>query len=195
MSPRKRLIIFATVVVGFVLLLVLIFGRGSGNNNQKTTKPVPNKPIVLTDYADKDSKVVLNVSGQINGDDIHREIRITVTRGNRRLEVIQGYQGNVIQTQNFVNNPDAYDTFIRALARINFGKERKTSQTDERGVCATGQRYIFEVYDNNDRISRTWSATCIKGTSLAAPALVLQLFRAQITDYAKLTQKVELSSR
>lgn len=194
MSPRRRLIIFLTIAVGLVLLLVLIFGIGGDNNQKKTDKPKANTPAVLSDYITPNSKMVLTTGGKVNGDDIYREIRITIDSSSRELQVIQGYQNNVIQTNTFQNNMNAYDTFVHALQRTGFGKVRKTSETDERGVCATGQRYTFEVFDSNKNVSRTWAGTCTKGTSQANAPQVLQLFRAQITGYGKLTNDVDLSA-
>lgn len=194
MSPRRRLIIFLTIAVGLVLLLVLIFGIGGDNSQKKDDKPESSTPAVLSDYITPTSKMVLTTGGRINGDDIYREIRITIDSNSRELQVIQGYQNNVIQTNTFVNNMNAYDTFVRALERTGYGEVRKTSDTDERGVCATGQRYTFEVFDNSKNVSRTWAGTCTKGTSQARAPQVLQLFRAQITDYGKLTNNIDLSA-
>ncbi|MDQ5886230.1 MAG: hypothetical protein QG628_627 [Patescibacteria group bacterium] len=194
MSPRRRLIIFLTIAVGLVLLLVLIFGIGGDSSQKKTDKPAANTPAVLTDYISPNSKMVLTTGGKVNGDDIYREIRITVDSNTRELQVIQGYQNTVIQTNTFANNLNAYDTFVHALQRTGYGKVRKTSDTDERGVCATGQRYTFEVFNDGKNVSRTWAGTCTKGTSQARAAEVLQLFRAQITGYGKLTNNVDLSA-
>jgi hypothetical protein len=183
-----------TIAIGLVLLLVLIFGTGSKSNTKNSSKPEPVKAATLTDYVTSDSKMTLTVSGMINGDDIHRSIRISVDANDRQLEVIQGYQNNVIQRNNFVNNMSAYDSFVHALARTGFGKVRKTSETEERGVCATGQRYTFDVTDKGKSVSHTWAGTCTRGTSLARAPEVLQLFRAQITGYSKLTSGVNLAA-
>lgn len=192
MSPRKRFIIFLTLVIGIVLLLILIFGSGSKNNQKNTDKPAPVTPVVLTDYVDTDSYVVLTLDGRINGDDVHRKIRITVGPDSRQIDIIQGYGNNIIDTKSYLNNRRAYDAFIRSLNRLDFAKERKTSMTDDRGVCPTGQRFIYEVYNDNAQVSRTWAGSCTQGTSRANSALVNQLFRAQITDYSKFTSAVSL---
>jgi len=187
MTPRRRAIIFITAAVGIILLLILFFGRGGSK-----PKAPEAKPVVLTDYIERDSRMSLTVGGRIIGDDEHRSIRITVGRGSRQMEVIQGYQNNVIQTHRFDNNQAAYDVFVRALAKTGFGRDRKATQPDERGVCPDSQRYIFEVIDNNDVVSRTWTAGCVKGTSPANFTSVQTLFRNQITDYAKLARDVRL---
>jgi hypothetical protein len=180
MNPRRQFLVFLTAVVGFVLLLVLIFGRGSNNRSSGTEVK---KEFSLLDYANRDSKVIAIIDGPITGDDTHRAIRFTISPETRLAEVVQGYEGNVIKSQSQVNNPSAYRNFIYALSKAGFGRERKTDLKSEQGVCATGRRFVFEVYDNNDRVSRTWTAGCIKGSSPADPSTASNLFIAQVTDY------------
>ena len=88
----------------------------------------------------------------------------------------------------------AYDSFLHALERTGYGKVRKTSDTEERGACATGQRYTFDVINKGKNVSQTWAGTCTRGTSLARAPEVLQLFRAQITGYNTLTNSVNMSA-
>ena len=188
MTPKKQFIIFLTFVVGFVLILMLAFGRRPSSN---TANPNTKKTFTINDYAERDSKVVATFDGPINGDDAHRSIKISVSQESRTIDVIQGYEGKVIKTQTFTNNPDAYYDFIHALARVSFGRTRKTDTQNEVGVCATGRRFVYEAYDNNERVARTWAATCNKGNSLATFESVNNLFRMQITDYDKVVSGVK----
>lgn len=191
MTPKKQFIIFLAFVVGFMLILMLTFGRRSGSNGNGDSKKT-NKVFELRDYENKDAQLVAIIDGPINGDDEHRSIKITVTPQLRTLDVIQGYQGKVINSQTYPNNKDAYYDFVNALARTNFGKKRRTSAQSEVGVCATGRRYIYEVFDENrESVSRTWAGNCTKGTSFAAAEPVNNLFRRQITDFNKLVSGVK----
>lgn len=190
MKKVIRIAIIIIIAISIVwLLTTIVNGIKTPSKNNTTTET---KPLVLTDYANRDSKVILIIDGMVNGDDEHRSVRITVSRGTRVAEIIQGYQGNVIKSQSQENNPNAYDEFIRALAKTNYGKERKTNLPDVRGVCPDGKRYIFEVVDNNDLVSRTWSASCNKGTSLANSNQVISLFKAQVTNYSQFSGNVNL---
>ncbi len=190
MKRGLKIAIFIAVIVGVIWLLTSLFSGGSKSTKTKTK--TTGSPTALTEYANRDSKVVLTIDGRINGDDAHRSIRITVSRGTRMAEIIQGYQGNIISSQSQDNNPNAYDEFIRSLAKTGYGRERTSAVTDVRGICPTGQRYIFEVVDKNELVSRTWSATCSKGTSMASYTPVINLFKAQITDYSKFTSTTNL---
>lgn len=195
MSPRKQLVIFFSFVIGCVLLLYLIFGTGggrSGSNSSRSKKKSEDKSIVLTDYIDKDSQVFVTTEGSVNGEDVHRSIRISVSSSYRQIDIVEGYQNKVIKTKTYSNNQDAYHEFMYALSKTGYGKTRKTDIPSEDGVCATGERYIFEVLDNGDSASRTWTADCMKGSSPASPDKVTHLFEEQITDYDDITKDVKL---
>jgi hypothetical protein len=182
MGPTKRLFIFLAFVAVLVFLGWLIFKPRTPG----APKPNEPKPIVLTDYADRDSKVIFTNDGRITGDDTHRAVRITVTRGSRTVELLQGYQGNVIKSERFDNNPEAYKTFIYAINRYGYATVRKTAQTNDVGACPLGYRYIYEVIDNNDQKLRLWSSSCDGiGTMGGSHSVVNQLFQSQITDYNK----------
>lgn len=189
MGSKRQLVVFLTFVVGIVLLLTLIFRHNPGGS--KTDPKIP-KAFVLTDYITKDSEVSMVEDGRINGDDVHRSIRITVNRNMRTLEVIQGYQGKVITTQSYPNNQEAYDAFMHALAKTGFGKSRKAAISNVDGVCANGRRYLYNVTESGDPISYTWTADCQKGTSPVLIGNVTSLFRRQITDYDRIANRVDL---
>lgn len=191
MSNRNRFIIFLTVIVGVVFLMVLLFGGGK-KDTKTADKQAAQKPTALVDYADRDSKVILTTDGQINSEEQHRAIRITVGRNSNTVEVIQGYQNTVIDSHRFDNNPEAYKTFLQSIARAGFDKKRTTTLTDDRGVCPLGLRYVTEIVDNNEQKLRQWTATCQKGTSAADIVQVTTLFQKQIPDYFTLTSKVQL---
>lgn len=195
MTNRRRLIIILTVIVGFILLVMLIsrIGSGSKKAGSKSSKASTSNVVDVTKYVNNNSKVVLTINGRINGDDVHRSVRISVDSGNRTAEVIQGYQGNVINTQSAINNPDAYEQFIYALATSGFSKERKTTQTDDRGACPLGQRYVYEIYDNNQSVMRRWSTSCgAIGTMGGRQSQINELFQRQITEYSTFTRNVQL---
>ncbi len=193
MSPRSRFIIFLTAIVGLALILVLVFGGKKNNSNSSTTKkPTAQQGIALVDYAERDSKVVFTVDGQINSEEQHRAIRITVGRDSKTVEVVKGYQNTVLSTNRFDNNPEAYKTFMYALTRLNFAKQRTIKQTNDLAVCPQGRRYVSELYDNNDRKMRLWTASCQKGTSSANYSQLQSLFQKQIPDYSKLVGNVQL---
>lgn len=194
MSPRNRIIIFLTVLVGAVLLLTLLFGRPFAKKDS-TPPATADKGLELVDYASRDSKVVFTIEGPIINQIEHRSIRITADSLQTKLEVIQGYNGNVIQTNTFPNTEASYKAFLQAISRQGFASERKTRIDDPRSACPLSQRYYYELYDNGERKFSLWSATCASnGSSRARSGTVRTLFEKQIPDYNRLVQDVRLST-
>jgi hypothetical protein len=81
---------FLIFLLLIVLGLIFIFG-----GNKKTPVKTNNAPIVLPldQYATSDATVSMLTDGVVNGEDAHRAIRITVSRDDRTLDIIQGYNG------------------------------------------------------------------------------------------------------
>lgn len=184
MRAARQLLIFLVVVIGIVLLLSMVFGDRRQANTTKNAVT----SLAVTDYINKDSRVVAITDGPINGEDAHRAIRISVDRSTRTMDVIQGYQGKVIASKSYVNNQKAYDEFLHALELASFGKTRKTTFKSEDGICATGRRFVFELFESGKSVSRTWTANCQKGNTIAQPDRITKLFRKQITDYEELVK-------
>ncbi len=182
-----RYFITLVLITAMIVLGVVLFG-GNGKPGTDSTAPVKS----LADISSTVSKVIFTVDGRINGDDEHRQIVITVGRNNRTIRVIQGYEGRVIKTKSFKNNEKAYNIFLHALEHNGFTKERKTKITDDKGVCAQGQRFIYEVVDSDDD-KRLWSTTCGGfGTFAGQPTVIRSLFITQITGYEQFTASVAL---
>lgn len=177
--------VFILVILGVVLLT-----RG---NKGKTPK-VGEKSVVLSDYKNNTESVVeYSIEGPINADENHRTIRIWVTPNNKTVEVLRGYRGDILKTQTFDNNPDAYGAFLDALNRANFTAKRNTTAKPE-GVCPTGNRSHFRLTDNGDDVIDSWTASCVNGTFGGSLALTTALFHSQIPDYSKTVSGVNVGA-
>lgn len=134
-----------------------------------------------------DARVVWIQQGRVVGSDRRREVRITVTPTERKAEIITGYDNKVEKTVTFANDKAAFTTFLISLENIRFGQERTVAQVDERGVCALGQTYVYEIHQGNDQKSRLWSDSCSSsnGTYGGKTTVARQLFQSQITGYQK----------
>lgn len=183
------------VIVGAVILF-------SGGHNKGSTATVAPKTVIrstkLADYENNDSAAISwTIQGKLVGQDKRRAIRVIVTRNVRTIQVLDGYDERVENSKDYPNNPAAFATFVRALDNLSFGRERTVKQPDERGVCPLGNRYIYRVTDGSKEVMRTWSDTCTAtdgpfGGGPTSPSPICTLFKAQITDYSKLTAKVVL---
>ena len=183
---RYLLAVFGVMVVLFIVIMV--FFRGDD------TAPVQNnvKVLKLTDYADKNSTVSLTTIGRMVGEENRRAIRVTVTPNERKLELLTGYEETVGSSQTFSNTPDAYTNFLSALNALGFTTARKNT-ADPRGVCPTGNRYVYDLSQDGSHVSNLWQVSCDNsGTFAGRGATTRQLFQQQIPEYNKLVQSVKL---
>ncbi len=184
----RRYFIGFIATVGLIILLIFLIFHSSG-------KPkVPTTSKTLDSYAVTDAEVSLIVDGPINADQLHQQVNITVGRDSATFEHIQGYQGNVVSLQNYANNVDAYTNFLFALAHAGFTEGNTSSSlADERGYCPLGDRYIFELKQDNQELERFWATNCgSPKTYQGNLSLTISLFQAQIPDYAQLVQNITL---
>jgi hypothetical protein len=175
---------FATVLLIIIVIVLVFRGAGGGKPKvQSTSKPIDS-------YATTDAAVRVTIDGAINATSKHQQVRITVNRDNATFEQLQGYDGNVTKQQNYPNSVAAYETFLLALGHAGFTSGDKTAALhDERGYCALGQRYVFELTQNSKNVERFWSTSCgTPRTYLGDTDLTLRLFKDQIPDYDQLSR-------
>lgn len=184
-------------IFGFIIFIIIMVSLFTGGSKKPTT---PIAPVVkpLAEYAGTNATVSLTTDGIVNGDELHRSIRITVSANQRELDVLQGYNPQIITSKSFINNQEAYTVFLKAIGNSGFALKIKNSKApaDERGQCPLGFRYIFNLNDGSDDISRLWSSSC--GTAVGnfggQTSTLLTLFQYQIPDYSTLTSQVNLSA-
>ncbi len=179
--------------IAFIILVVVVVVHHGSNTGSGTSSGI--KTVHLTDYIDKNSEVQLTTDGHINSEEEHRAIQINVTPNSREAIVFRGYNQQVLKQESLPNSKAAYDAFLRSLALLNFTKEKRgVRQTDERGVCPTGKRYIYELLEDNKDVTRLWSTSCSssQGTFAGTPSTVQTLFQNQIPDYNKFVIDVQL---
>jgi hypothetical protein len=184
-----RYIVGLLLGIGLVVLtFILIFKAFSGN---KGNQP---QVIDLNSYATTNAVVRYTVDGQINANQIHQRVRVTVSSDQILYEQLQGYQGQVVKTQTYASNPEAFNAFLHALSQAGFVKGKTDAPKDERGYCPLGRRYIYETLTGGENITRWWSDSCstAEGNFAGKPSTIRQLFINQVPDYNKLTNNVRL---
>lgn len=187
---RRYYITAAIIIAVAILAIFLILGRGGDKPEPRRTRAV-----TASDFAKTDGQVRLTIQGRLVGQDQRRGIRISIDRQNRRLEVLNGYEESVERLEGFGNTEDAFISFTKAIDLAGFPRTKDYNPSSEIGVCPTGQRYIYEVFDEKgDNVLRSWSTSCStgQGTFAGRAASVRQLFQTQITDYEKRISDVRL---
>lgn len=183
-------------IIGFALVIVLLFFvilLIMHHTSAPKTGEVPATQHALTSYADDDNvTVVEHVVGPINAADTHDEVEVRVTNSTTTLDVVKGYDGNVVGTRTYPMSNASFGEFLAALDKAGFTSGNTDSALkDDSGYCATGQRYIFEVRDGSRTVQRFWATSC-GGTKTYKGNLeaTTELFRAQIPDYDNLVNNV-----
>ncbi len=178
------------LAVGLIVLVIVLIVHGL------TSGPTTEAPTAmnLDSYSGTDTKVQLTIDSPVAADATHHDIIITVGNDESTMQVTRGYSGEVERQQSYPMNTVAYATFLHALAHNGYTQgDNDPSLKDERGQCALGDRYIFEIIGGSgDTLQHYWYTSCGTGTFHGDAAAVRQLFRLQIPDYLKLTSNVQL---
>lgn len=169
--------------IGLIILVFILVLRGLSGD------PVKEGQTPLSDYANTDAVVRLTVDGRIISEQEHQAYQITVGRSETRVETLRGYEYDTVESRTYENNQESFTNFLRALELAGFTKGVEGADNrDERGVCATGRRYVFEVLSGTSEVQRYWSTSCGgQGTFKGNAAEVKLLFDKQIpgADYSK----------
>lgn len=186
------LVIIAVVFFGGIALIVSIL-RG-GNRNEQVAQTAASQTVKKNDLSSDGAQVQYTQIGSVVGEEDRRSIRITVTPSERKIEIIRGYNEEVISSKSIGNNVAAFQAFTIALESAGFTSINPEIKTDEKASCVTGVRYAYDVsYTSGDK-QRSWSSSCgnLDGNFSGNRGLVATLFRDQIPDYNRTVSGVRL---
>lgn len=181
-----RYIIGLLIGIGLIVLTFILVVRIFSGSPKVTPKPID-----LNSYSTTDTVMRLTLDGPIVSDQLHQQVRITVSRDQVLFESFKGYQGDVVATKSYDNNPDAYAQFLHALSVTGYTKGDPKAAKDERGYCPSGVRYVYEAIGDGENILRWWSTSCggSLGNFRGRPSDIRRLFTRQVPDYDVLTRR------
>lgn len=184
-----RYIVGFLVAVGLIVVVIILIVRGlvSGPSSSPSTQ------LNLKDYADTSTVVRLTLDTPVTATETHHDVVMTVGNLESTLEVTKGYDGEVVRQKSYPMSSNAYAVFLRALSIYGFTKgDNDTKVADERGQCALGDRYIFEVVDpTGNSLQRYWYSSCGVGTFQGNNNAIRTLFIKQFPDYFSLVRDVQ----
>ena len=173
--------------VGLIVFVFILVIRGFSGTKE------PKDRLVLADHVNSSLSVQLTVDGEVTADQTHVGYRIYVDRNIAKIETYKGYQNIVTDSKTYANNDKAYAQFLRALDFAGFTKGNDdAANADDRGVCANGNRYIYQIDDSPQGDKRYWSSTCGGGTFKGNTQGVRQLFQRQIPEFSQLTSRLDI---
>lgn len=165
-----------------VLLFVVILKHGNA--------PKP-QAFNLAGYANSGAVAQMLVDGPITADITHQQVKVTVGATQTNFQILEGYQGRVVVNRNINNNESSYSSFLQALAVAGFANGIKQQIPNKQGYCPEGERYTFQLLENDSSILNYWATSCGgEGTFRGDTSTVTQLFQAQVPAYDDLTQNL-----
>jgi hypothetical protein len=176
-------------IVAILIFIIVLIVRGGGNPAEGP------KAINLADYATSSSQVVLTIDGPVAASQTHQSVKVFVDQSQTTIELIQGYEGQVINSKSYSMNPNSYAVFLLSLKHAGFVLgDTNPDLNDERGYCPEGSRFIYELQDNNKQLQRYWNTSCgaKQGTFKGQGPIIRKLFKVQVPDYDEITTNVQL---
>ncbi|HEU4966242.1 MAG TPA: hypothetical protein VFT53_02045 [Candidatus Saccharimonadales bacterium] len=176
------------LAVGLIVVVVILIIKALTGTHKGPT------PLDLPSYANSDVRVQLTIDSPVTSPDTHHDIILTVGSDQSSLMVTKGYDSEVVSMKNYPMTASAYGVFLKALAYNGFTKGAVDSSiADERGHCAQGDRYIYEVIDGSGNdLQRYWYSSCGTGTFKGNVSIIRSLFVKQFPDYSTQTQNISL---
>lgn len=172
-----RVFIFVLVSAGLIWLTVLLIGKAFSTTSSTTTTPTKS----LVNYATTDAEFVMLIDGPVESDQTHQSLRITVSRDQNVIQLMNGYEGQVVNQQSFASNSTAYAAFLKSLDKAGFAKKALTTvSSDERGYCPLRNRFVYTIEENGAQKQRVWTTSCGIGNYAGTQSLTRRLFIDQI---------------
>lgn len=186
-----RTILFILVCIGLIWLFVALMMRAFSGGN--TTDVV--QPTALTTYANTSTVASMSIDGPIVQNQEHEAVRITVDRTQSQIQVIKGYDGQVVEQRTYPNTQNSYEQFLAALDGLGFSLGlTDSSDAVEQGKCPLGNRLVYTLEDGSDLIGRGWTTSCGVGSFGTTRNTIKNLFIDQIPrkDYLGITKDLRV---
>ncbi len=175
-----KTIIFILITVGMIWLVAVLIGNAL---SPKTAKTTTTQKTALVSYADTDTVVSMYIDGPVESDLSHEALRISVTKNQVKVELINGYEGKIARQDVFENNPVSYAAFLDSLDKAKFDRTVSSSiSADERGYCPLRNRFIYRLDNGSTELVRAWTSSCGMGNYTGDSSLTRRLFIDQVPD-------------
>ncbi len=184
----NRYIIGTLALLGLaILLLILLFSGGSKKTPPNTTK--------FSSYVYSDSEMKLVIDGPLAADQNHNSIVISITQHSATYNLIQGYDGHVVNSKVFNNNQNSYKNFVYGLYYAGYTQGQTSTYASDVGLCPTGDKYDYYLINDGQQVQHYWTTNCTSTpkTYLGNQSLTLYLFENQIPNIGTLSQTANIS--
>jgi hypothetical protein len=176
------------LVIAIFVILFIIIRLLTGGSRDAVPAPTP-----LSDYATTDTIVRYTVDNPVQAGQTHNDIIVSIGKNNANMTITRGYEGEVVSSKDYPMSTTSYKAFLMSLDRTGLYTKgvKDDALRDETGICATGERFIYEIVGSNEeKIQHLWSTSCGSKTFQGNIDAVQSLFQSQIPDYDALTQDI-----
>ena len=191
--PKRYILVLLVITAiffgGIFLLVRLISGVGDDTPKEQTSSQTQTVKKLSTDA----QSVTYTVYGKVVAEEDRRAIRITISDSERKLEVLQGYDENVLKSERLSNKHSSFEALLLALETAKFTTRDTSIKTDDRSLCPLGSRFVYETKYDDSNI-RSWLTSCTANSASfkGDKSMVDTLFKAQIPKYSEVTNGVVL---
>lgn len=190
MSYTRSLLVFIFSLFLIIIALVLFF-----SSNSKTNSQYNNDLNKFANYSLTSATATLDINGPITAQSTHNEVKIIVSNLDVNLQVLKGYDGEIILNQVFSNSQNSYNAFLRSIYLNGFTlKTNKNIVKNSIGLCATGDVYNLELLLNSSYIVNSWETNCGGSNDNFAGNLteIIDLFESQVPNYNSYTNNLNI---
>jgi len=176
------------IAIGLLALVIILVVKNLGNN------PTGPQPKALYTYGNTDAVAGLLISGPVVADQNYQQIQINISQSVSQINIINGYNGTVVNTRIFANNQSAYSAFLGALQGNGFalGDSNYKYKTPS-GFCSFGNSYSYSLTSSNKTIFNYWATSCGgQGNFKGIVGNVNSLFESQIPNYSTIIGNTSL---
>lgn len=188
---RSRELRFLIGAILTIILLIVLIVVAIGH---KSTNLINQKP--MASYANNSTaQVSMLIDGPVSAPSQHNQVQEIVSNSQATINIIQGYNDRIINTQNYPFSDAGFHVFLRSLEFAGFNKgTNNPSLSQASGYCPTGDRYIFTFKVNGKQVQRYWTTNCsgLPHTFNGNLSLTTQLFQSLVPNYANLTQNLNI---
>lgn len=183
-----RYIIAALSFLGLAILAIVILIHVLTKHTSTT------QPVSLSAQYQTGISVKFLTDGTINNDQLHRSISITENINNINMTVYKGYEGQVLNSYNYPNNPTAFKNFLASLGFLGYTLKINSPYKSSLGLCPNYYRFNYYITGSPNGLNQDlWSTTCGPGTMGGHIGAIQQDFQNQIPNYYGLTNGINLS--
>ena len=185
-----RPILAGLVGIGLVVLVIVLIVKAFTG-----TASAPTSRTNITNYVNTPgANVNVLIDAPTGIDQDHRQVKISVSATQNEIDILQGYQGTVINSMKYPNNTAAFSAFLQTINLLGFSKG-KVGPSNYSGYCPTGNRYLYTFNNGTNNVFSYWSTSCGgQGTFQGNASQILVQFTLQIpsADFNQLAGSIPL---